>query len=400
MNVVDRESAMFTQGKKPRGKKRQRKQVTSDFDIDNFVEDQFKDVKIDDHSSALWSKNKALVKKFTRMVVAAAGKAGVDDAVVNSTLIALINVGVNIRLAAMPAEFIFCEEPSDQYALWFNKKINYLIKGLGYCDLAQWARKFKEDNLAIDGFKELISFIVDNDLEKEYAADWVSIKLFLMQPELIKKYLDRLENELQAYAAALPEKNKISNRDGLFVLPVDEENPYRRWKILSGYLYEWAQENGFKQAAKILHPLKDWRFIKVLKSLSLMKDVAGMIGSMHGAWSHALQWYFVIEHQKQSGFLQQDPLKLYEFLGSSAPELYGKIWDLVFDQYEGRYFDSPDFLTWALTNPKDRHAWPLLSETVSRYQMKMFDNKNYAYALYKKHKADWKDGVVTRKFKK
>lgn len=386
-------------------KKRDRHEDDVVFDIDDYVENQFSLVKskINAESAPVWNRNKLLVREIAELVVAAAVKAGqTDRGVIKNYLNELIHGGVYVRLPAMKSDYQYTPNPSLLYARWFTPQVEKIAKGLRECDLSEWLKLSISNDRHLSLLRLELLFFNDWYYKNDFVADWLAVSLFFLQTDKVNEHLQQLEDELQDYCSKLPKKMRPKQDDkGYYYLPASDEHPYQRSKILSGYLYEWAQKNGFADYAKIINYLPERKFLEMLRNKTFFKDGASAanVGGKHGAWSHMLQWYCVIEHQKKTKFLKHDPLKLFQSLGSTENRATGELWNMIFDRYNDLYFHSPEYMSETLDRPKSHLSFPLLSTSVSRLLDKMQD-KSYGAKLYLKHKDEMEDGVVMREFKK
>lgn len=212
-----------------------------------------------------------------------------------------------------------------------------------------------------------------NAVPPEYLADLIAIFQFIHQHDLVESCLDQLEQSLEQYASQQADKNH---------------------KIVSGFFYQWAQQNGFQQKAKIIDALPPELFLTLLSSQTIFKDSTAMLNISHGMWSHAIQWYCIFEYQKMSGFLQHDAMNIYLQLGKTNPE----IWNYLLDRMGLKFYNCPEFLTSNIMTHADR--WPLLSATLTRQREKLFwgmqHHGSYQQHLLKKHAADAHDGIILR----
>lgn len=252
-------------------------------------------------------------------------------------------------------------------------------------------------------FQKIINF----NLNLDYLQDWMSIYHFMLHTELVEPYLYQLESELQAHA---------NLSEHAVELEIDEYDNYhlpsgtkqaRRFKILSSYLYQWAELNGFNGKAKIIKALDIEPFCNLLLNQFLIKDTAGTIGQEHGVWSHALQWYAIMKYQQKTGFLQHEPVAVYREFGVMTEVMRTKqsitIWDIILDQTNADDFSSPEYMTRTISHMMKRPQWPLLFQTVKRTQEKLnykFGSPGkYTEYLTQKHQEEMVDGVVAVKFK-
>jgi hypothetical protein len=228
---------------------------------------------------------------------------------------------------------------------------------------------------------------LDNyDIKEELFVDFIAIKHFLHRKNLFMPYLDRLESMLQEYAEDIKFRQVLHQRqDGMWSLPLTIPNIYRRHAILSDTLFTWAKANGFTHKSKVLRQLSNDAFTTLLTSLSFFKDAAIKAGENHGMWSHAIQWFAIIEHNRSNKFLQHDPLYIYKNSGL--------IWNHIVDEYIPYDFTSPEYITDLMAQPSAAERWPLLSGSIMRGHAKMHSpHMNYPEYLRRKH--GFKDNEV------
>lgn len=252
-------------------------------------------------------------------------------------------------------------------------------------------------------FQQIINF----KLNLDYLQDWMSIYHFMLHPERVEPYLYQLESELQSHANLSQHAVELElDKNDIYHLPSGNKQA-RRFKILSGYLEQWAETNGFSGKAKIIKALEIEPFCDLLLNQFLIKDTAGTIGQEHGVWSHALQWYVIIKHQQKTGFLQHNPIAVYREFGVMTDVMRKNqsitIWDIIFDQTNANDFSSPEYMTRTICHFIKRPQWPLLFQTVKRTQEKLnykFGSPGkYTEYLTQKHQGEMVEGVVSVKFK-
>ncbi len=110
---------------------------------------------------------------------------------------------------------------------------------------------------------------------------------------------------------------------------------------------------------------------------------------MHGAWSHAIQWYCIIEHSKRTpGFMRHAPFFIYKHIG--------QLWNHIVDQTDVDDFTCPEYITSLLIEPSSLNHWPLLAGSVARTHAKMYaQDADYAAHLLDKHgERDYAEGYV------
>lgn len=244
----------------------------------------------------------------------------------------------------------------------------------------------------------VLDIIAKNRMRPSFILDWTNIYTFLQDIKSVELCFVQLESELQNYAAQLEDKSFLAiNKDGKYVLS-DESNKCH--KVLSGFLYQWARENGFRRKAKLIQALSDDNFYKLLKSLTIFKDDADDIGSLHGAWAHALQWYCIFTQHKETHFLMHFPVTVYQEFGYGINQADMNLWHLMFDKVGASDFTSPEFTTQFLLDNENRKKWPLLAECVERREKKLLEkfktSSEYFAALKKKHGGELEDGVVSK----
>jgi hypothetical protein len=305
---------------------------------------------------------------------------------------------------------LFNWKSADTHAEIFRNRIQDVSNRLNSVDIdALLATIFREPDPSLR--KEMFLFWLDEPLIAEcwvHLRDMAAICRFLGDVRLVDKYLSQLEGCLQEKAKVLSQEFDFStDNEGrlvLFTQNAPAENRYQRYKLLSSYLDGWADENGFKQKAKIIRALSRKEFFHLLLSKSWIKDSAYDLNvnekGDHGIWTHALQWYCVFEHHKASHFLKTDPIKLYQqFAGGSKSKIgsfTGNLWRTIFDNFKKANYTCPEYVTERIiSNSADQ--WPLLSETVYRAQQKMKANAA-EFGLFKymkmKHPEARKKGVV------
>lgn len=177
--------------------------------------------------------------------------------------------------------------------------------------------------------------------------DVTNLSLKLMDKEVIDRHLKELETKLYNNAKL---KN-IFNDANLSSLLLNYKNK-NTFKILSDVLYLWANENGFgMQFAKLTRALSPSMFYSVLSSGCLFKDIG--VPPEHGAWTHFLQWYILVEENKLNPFLISSPKELYTMLGTAKGVLKDKnqkeisVWGIILDRptsKESYDFRAPDNL--------------------------------------------------------
>lgn len=241
-----------------------------------------------------------------------------------------------------------------------------------------------------------------NDVDPEYLPDLLTIFRFIHQHDKVETCLDKLEQSLQQYAATLADKTGLMiNHDGHYHLASRNADYQKCYKVLSGFFYDWAQENGFKQKAKIIDALAPASFLNLLSTQTIFKDSTAMLNISHGMWSHTIQWFCIFEYQRQTNVLQHAPMSIYQQLGKTNPE----IWNYLLDRMSVKFYNCPEFLTDSIISKTER--WPLLSATLNRQKDKLLWGLTNRGAYHKhlltkhdaKHTDNAVDGVVYRSIK-
>jgi len=232
----------------------------------------------------------------------------------------------------------------------------------------------------------------DKQFNLEYLHDWLAINQFLSTPELVNPYLDKLEQALQKQVNKIGKRRKFAvTDDDKWSLPESTRNPYARHKILSKYLYDWAAEHGFQQKAKFISLLNGETFLSMLRAKTLFKDSSVTANIHHGAWSHALQWYCIVEHYLETSFLTHEPLDVLQSYGDATQLNTSRslflAWDFTLDKSGDYFFTSPTDITRYLTDPEHHDRWPLLTESVTRQEEKS-SHKFGSYRGYTTHLAE------------
>lgn len=208
-------------------------------------------------------------------------------------------------------------------------------------------------------------------MNSSFTNDWLSIYKFTRSTHSFEPYFIHLEAQLQQYVANLPDTNfLIKNDEGSYSLPSENGLACKSYKIFSSFMYQWASKNGFAFKSKLTQALMDNDFYNLLLSKSIFKDCADDVGAEHGAWSHALQWYCIIEHQKKTYFLAHQPLEIYQAFVTKVNIANYNLWHLLFDKYGENNFSSPEFTMKFLLDDENRKKWPLLAECIERRENK------------------------------
>lgn len=221
------------------------------------------------------------------------------------------------------------------------------------------------------------TYLRHGTIPPEHFVDYLTIEHFLTNKPLIETYLDELEQHLQQHARAKNITDMQTRPDGRLALPAAQPGQYKRHKILSDVICDWSKQHGFTAQAKIIGLLSHRDFLGLLSSLTLLKDNAVDAGEYHGAWSHAIQWYCIMEHQKRNHFLRHEPLQLYKGAGP--------IWNKVFDLLGDTDYTCAPHVTHRMYYPDAMDRWPLLAGSITRIYNKMhLSGMNYKAHLREK----------------
>lgn len=223
----------------------------------------------------------------------------------------------------------------------------------------------------------------DRKFNLEYLHDWLAIYQFLHQPDLVNAYLDRLEAALQTSADDLAKQKKSTRKAS--------QHQFAQHKILSNYLFDWAAEQGFKQKAKFIALLPADGFLSMLRAKTIFKDSSISANINHGAWSHALQWYLIVERFKDTPFIMHRPLEVLQSFGDvkqlQTSRMLNLAWDFVLDRSGEDFFTSPTSITAYLSDDTQCLRWPILTACVMRQEDKA-NHKFGSYHDYTQHLAE------------
>ncbi len=193
-----------------------------------------------------------------------------------------------------------------------------------------------ECNWNVDFFRNIYSS--DFEIADEYLFDCLEVHALINNRIRCNSMLQQLEDGLQKYAVEI-NAPLVDYNGEMKMLPHNQES-MAKGKILSGFLYRWAKENGFNKTnyAKILGTLTTDEFFSVLSQRLFFKD-AKVFPPLHGAWSHALQFYIIIEANKKDKFLTHDPVDFYAFLGdpkNKSKDSIATLWYMMLDRMDAR----------------------------------------------------------------
>jgi hypothetical protein len=134
-------------------------------------------------------------------------------------------------------------------------------------------------------------------------------------------------------------------------------------KLLTNFLYGWAEKNDFGGITKLLREVPEHEMLELFKHAILWKD-KGVRGKYHGEFVHFWQWFIVTEGNKDKAFLLVTPPDLLRWIGTQTDG--DVIWDKTFEgsgggpgpialrkslyrpDFDARNFDNLN--TWMLSN--------------------------------------------------
>lgn len=256
------------------------------------------------------------------------------------------------------------------------KSIDFTLEPIGYLKF------FAHINVLLEFYMAGI------DIDPHYFHDYLAISDLLTNEEIFEKQLEHLEVDLQAYAENIGAKLEPHHKNLKKLATPDQYKPFDRQKILSGFLYQWAKDNQFNQNeyAKTKTLIPPHSFFKLLQEKIILKDE---VNPRHGKWPHIIQWYVIIEENKKTHFLENEPNHLYQHLGD--PQCQAKAfvfnwdeqliinafhaWDLLFDRSSYKDYRCPEKVTLMLKTDKANDKWPILSESIKRETEKSFKTK-------------------------
>lgn len=198
--------------------------------------------------------------------------------------------------------------------------------------------------------------------------DIINIAIFLATKDAVIIELEKLEKQLHDRASSGFNPNTKSQTVSVI------HTTAKHYKSLSSYLCEWAKENKFRGYAKLQQSLNPNIFFSVLKTGSLFKDKV-FRHSSHGEWSHFIQWWCIVEHNRAKRnnnctFLLNEPAKLLCYLGEISYQKGGKQLNALFDPWtytfeSGEGFRTPDTLHSFLCSDIAKNNFPILHHLIS-----------------------------------
>jgi len=220
-------------------------------------------------------------------------------------------------------------------------------------------------------------------LSDDELLDLVTIAVILNDETIVLTEIDALEQKVRQHAIAKNILGNIENEEIFF-----DTKQSTKFKLLSAVLYDWIIVNGFvARTAKILKHIEPDQFQSLLSDGLFFKDNGA--GQRHGAWTHFIQWFVIIEFNKKAQILRSPPYTLYKLLGDSRAYIsdYGDhkpIWNILIDTLSFRHndFRSPERLNEHLILNANRY--PLISTTLRKGNKMNLGNQDAI--TYKDHK--------------
>lgn len=320
----------------------------------------------------------SVTRNIARMIANSAFRIGVTDHEEIAQLIVMIAINDEYSEQSL-------QQISDLFAsiyanhfVYHNHSFQHLLEQIDLDDLLVCLSHFKDDLGVKKQFLAVLDLFRGGSIEGVTAdpsllVDCLRMTSFFSHQAIVENYFDKLENQLQYYVAQSDDflKDKLVLRhDGKYTIPLAAPMIFRSHKILSSVLKQWSRQNGFNAYVYVIGRLEETKMATILQSQGFFKDVYNQVGGYHGAWSHALQWYLIIEHHKQTNFLVNAPMDLYK--------KFAELWRVVIDKYNGNGYYSPEFITGKMIEPAAAERWPILSGTITRHHAKMH-SPNFQY---------------------
>lgn len=378
--------------------------ANTSFDSDAFTAHLF--APIPEEFAYLCEATISYIKRLSKLVAASAEKLGITDhALIRKMICCLFLYPEQEQMSFVAGNAAVIER---QQAL-IRVQLTYMMNMLNQRDVGPIINILAsvKNQQTFNDMSLLIKKVADEEMDQTYLPDWLAILNFLHDPNIVEPYFEELESELQNYVKRLEDKSEFMLMDdGRYLLGIDKDNRYKRYKVLSGYLYEWAKNNGFKNHAKVISALDEKVFFSLLSSHTFFKDNASNVGNDHGIWSHAIQWYLIFKHHQKTNFLQHNPLAVYASMHTTRNEENATnsitVWMLVVDKYNINNFCSPEYVTQTISHFLKRDKWPLLAQSIIRSQDKLNwkfgSTDGYSKHQLNKHAGEQVDGVVMRTF--
>ncbi len=232
--------------------------------------------------------------------------------------------------------------------------------------------------------RELNQSFIDSVIAQEYGfletlsnqeKYLMAIAKFLADPVQVFKQLEWLEGELAKRAAAVGIYNQET-----YLLEGHREGPhYRDKKLLTNFLREFSEQNGFTGDEKVGDELTADSFFSMLRRGGLFKDTA-FKGDFHGDLTHYIQWVLIMHwYQEDPSRLNCLPAELYKWMGQVKEGAEGEMqktknWNLSFE--DGSRFYQPsrlDFRNVIHTNKfllSPGCPFPILHQLIARRSVK------------------------------
>lgn len=211
----------------------------------------------------------------------------------------------------------------------------------------------------------------------------ITVAHVLSNKEFVFRALKKLEAEL------VKRKEELTASGKNFTVTQDwNKKKYKDNKLLSGFLYKWAKENGFTGYARVLKETDARSMLAMFSRGYLYKDNA-FRGPLHGEWIHFLQWYILTEVQKEQGLMDVSPVDLLRWIGGHQQGQ--TLWDKTFegDQVENKSalyqpdFDARKFnkFNQFLLGEECKNEFPILHESIYHRESKVDPPKNRGNAF-------------------
>ena len=143
----------------------------------------------------------------------------------------------------------------------------------------------------------------EDDVLSDADLDLLAIEDLLSQENLIDANIQQLKRAYQQYCKERNCQFSITDKDR-----------WPQFKVLSDLLLQWAKENNFSADTKFVKILQPALLNSFGSQHTFFNDNAGNNINWFTAWTHALIWYSVVEQNKKTPFLCQDPVVAYQQL--------------------------------------------------------------------------------------
>lgn len=164
------------------------------------------------------------------------------------------------------------------------------------------------------------------DFTKPYSKEQesiIAIAKLLSDKDKVFAQLAKAEKML----AKLKQERKDSSEP---VLDAKGKIRHQDHKLLSNFFYDWAAENGYKGASKLLRNVPAPEMLDIFAWGLLFKD-KGVRGGHHGEFLHFWQWYILTEANKDNHILSVEPAELLKWIGKQHDG--DVVWDRTFEGF-------------------------------------------------------------------